>query len=103
MDIKIGDKSFRTRKPSDLDGALLATTGCNAVEAAKHLAGWPTPGRIASALRPFLPEDAPSVPDLAQDIAGADEGPEILVAVKKLYADAASATSTPATTGTATA
>lgn len=101
MDIKIGDKSFRTRKPSDLDGALLATTGCNAVETAKHLAGWPTPGRIASALRPFLPEDAPSVPDLAQDIAG-DEGPEILVAVKKLYVDAASATSSPATTGMAT-
>lgn len=103
MDIKIGEKSFRTRKPSDLDAALLSTTGCSAVETAKHLAGWPTPGRVASALRPFLPDDAPSVPDLAQDIEGADEGPEILVAVKKLYADAASSTPATATTGTAAA
>ena len=100
MSIKIGEKSFRTRKPSDLDGALLANTGCSAVETAKHLAGWPTPGRIASALQPFLPEEAPSVPDLAQDIAGADEGPEILVAVKKLYADAATATAASTPTGT---
>jgi hypothetical protein len=103
MEIKIGDKSFRTRKPSDLDGVLISTTGCSAAEAAQHLAGWPTPGRIASALRPFLPDDAPSVPDLAQDIAVADNGPEVLIAVKKLYVDALSATSAPATTGTATA
>lgn len=103
MDIKIGEKSFKTRKPSDLDVALLTTTGCNAVEAAKHLAGWPSPGRIASALRPFLPEDAPSVPELAQDIAGADNGPEVLIAVKKLYVDAVSATSAPAITGQAVA
>jgi len=92
MDIKIGDKSFKTRKPSDLDAALITATGCSAVETARHLAGWPTAGRIASALRPFLPEEAPSTPELASDIAAAEDGPELLVAVKKLYADAAKVT-----------
>lgn len=91
MDIKIGDKSFKTRKPQDLDAVLLATTGCNAVEAAKQLGGWPSPGRIASALRPYLPDDAPSTPEIAQMIASADNGPDVLVAVKKLFADAAAA------------
>ena len=91
MDIKIGDKSFKTRKPSDLDAALISTTGCNAVETVRHLAGWPTAGRIASALRPFLPEDGPSTPELATDIAAAEDGPELLVSVKKLYADATKA------------
>jgi len=88
MDIKIGSKSFKTRKPSDLDAALIETTGCNAAETARQLEGWPSPGRIASAVRPYLPEDAPSTPELAQAIADADEGPEVLIAVKKLYADA---------------
>lgn len=87
--IKIGKTSYTTRKPADLDAALLETTGCNAAEAARHLAGWPAPGRIASALRPFLPDDAPATPELAAAIAVADDGPEILVAVKKLYVDKA--------------
>lgn len=86
MEIKIGEKSFRTRKPSNLDAVLIANTGCSAAEAVGHLNGWPSSGRIASALRPFLPDDAPSVPELAQSIASADNGPEVLIAVKKLYA-----------------
>lgn len=98
MDIKIGDKSFKTRKPSDLDAALISTTGCNAAETVVHLAGWPTAGRIASALRPFLPDDAPSTPELASEISALEEGPELLVTVKKLYADAAR-TSTPDASG----
>ena len=99
MDIKIGSTSFKTRRPSDLDAALIATTGCNAAETAQQLAGWPSAGRIASAVRPFLPEDAPSTPEVAQAIASADDGPELLVSVKKLYADAvAAATTAPAST-----
>ncbi len=89
MDIKIGDKSFKTRRPSDLDAALRAATGCNAAETAKQLGGWPSPGRVASALRPFLPEDAPSTPDVARMIAASENAPDVLVSVKKLYADAA--------------
>lgn len=88
MEIKIGEKPFRTRKPSDLDAVLIAATGCNAAETAKQLAGWPSAGRVASALRPHLPDDAPSTPELAHLIAIAANGPEVLVAVKKLYADA---------------
>jgi hypothetical protein len=87
MTIKIGDKSYSTRKPGDLDAALLATTGCNAAETARILAGYPTAGHIAAALRPFLAEDTPSNPELAQAIA--DDGPDVLIAVRKLYADAA--------------
>lgn len=84
MDIKIGDKPFKTRKPGDLDAALRETTGCNAAETAQQLGGYPNPGRIASALRPFLPDDAPSMPELAHMIAVADDI-EILAAVRKLY------------------
>jgi hypothetical protein len=103
MDIKIGGGTLRTRKPGDLDAALIAATGCSAAETAKQLAGWPSAGRIASALRPFLPDDAPSTPELAHSIASAEDGPEVLVAVKTLYADAATAgaTTAPAASGDA--
>lgn len=87
MDITLGGKPLKTRKPTDLDAALLATTGCNATETVRQLNGWPTPGRIASALRPFLSDDAPSTPELADSIARQDTA-EVLAAVKKLYADA---------------
>ncbi|MCT8002987.1 hypothetical protein NZL82_13990 [Sphingomonas sanguinis] len=98
MEITIGGKAYRTRKPSDLDKALLGTTGCSAAEIASHLGGWPSAGRIASALHPFLPDDAPSAPELAQAIAASEDGPKILVAVKKLYAaDEETATAAPAT------
>jgi hypothetical protein len=99
MEITIGGKAYRTRKPSDLDKALLGTTGCSAAEIASHLGGRPSAGRIASALHPFLPEGAPSAPELAQVIAASEDGPEILAAVKQLYAaDEETATATPATT-----
>lgn len=95
MEITIGGKAYRTRKPSDLDKVLLGTTGCSAAEIASHLGGWPSAGRVASALHPFLPDDAPSVPELAQAIAASEDGPEILASVKKLYA--ADEAETPAT------
>ena len=84
MDIKIGEKSLKTRKPTDLNAALLATTGCSTAETTAQLGGFPTPGRIATALRPFLNDDAPSTPELAHMIAVAD-GVEVLAAVRKLY------------------
>lgn len=97
MEITIGGKAYRTRKPSDLDKALLGTTGCSAAEIASHLGGWPSAGRIASALHTFLPDDAPSAPELALAIAASEDGPEILVSVKKLYApDEAETPATPA-------
>jgi len=89
MEIKIGDKSHKTRKPSDLDAALLASTGCNAAETAQQLAGSPSAGRIASALRPFLPDDAPSTPELAHAIAASGQASDYLASVSKLYADVA--------------
>lgn len=86
-EMTIGGASYALRQPRDLDADLLASTGCDAAEAAKHLAGWPSPNRIASALRPFLSDDAPCIPALAQEIADADDGPEVLIGVKQLYAD----------------
>ena len=88
MTIKIGDRSYSTRKPKDLDAALEQVTGCNAAEIARVLAGFPSPGQVAAALLPFLPDDAPAAQDLAVEIAN---DPDVLGAVRKLYADAAAA------------
>jgi hypothetical protein len=81
--ITIGERSYTTHKPKDLDAALLESTGCNAAETAAAMAGNPNPGRLASALRPFLPDDAPSLPDLAAEIATSGDG--VLAKVRKLY------------------
>lgn len=85
MTIKIGEKSYSTRKPKDLDASLKDVTGCDAVETARILMGYPNAGQIAAALHPFLPDDAPSIPDLASEI-----GPvinDVALDVRKLYAD----------------
>lgn len=86
MAIKIGERSLATRRPQDLDAALVAATGCNALEMARILGGYANPGQVATALRPFLPEDAPSTPELAAEIAVCLD--DVLPAVRKLYADA---------------
>lgn len=65
MTINIAGEKFSTRRPSDLDGALIAATGCNAAENFAIVGGFPLPSKIAAAVRPFLPDDAPSVPELA--------------------------------------
>lgn len=65
MTITISGKTFATRKPADLDAALVVTTGCNARENLNIVSGHPLPSKIAAALRPFLPDDGPSVPELA--------------------------------------
>lgn len=85
MQFTVGDKSFKTRKPADLDAALLETTGCDAAETARHLAGYPLAGHVAAALRPFLPDNAPSVPELALAIPVGDDA--FIADVRGLYAD----------------
>ena len=61
--IQIGEAKFNTRRPADLDGALIASTGCSALETQRWLQGSPLPARIAAALAPWLSGD--EVPDVA--------------------------------------
>lgn len=85
MEIKVDKKTFSTRKPSNLDTVLLDATGCDAAETARHLAGYPSAGRVAAALHPFLPGDAPSIAELAHAIPVGDV--EFMAAVRGLYAN----------------
>jgi hypothetical protein len=90
MSITIGKTQFSTRKPRDLDERLLATTGCNASENLALISANALPGRIAAALRPFLPDDAPGVAELAVliETALAEEGNTLIADAKKLFAAA---------------
>lgn len=87
MAITIAGKQFSTRKPRDLDAALIAVTGCNAEENLRIVSGVPMPGLIAGAILPFLGESAPHRADLArmieQDLAS--EGSSIVEDVKRLF------------------
>ena len=83
MQLQISGKAFTTRKPSNLDALLLDTTGCDAAETARHLAGYPSAGRVAAALHPFLPNEAPSVTELAHAIPVGDV--DFMAAVRGLY------------------
>ena len=85
MTIQIGDKTFATRRPQDLDAKLLATTGCSAVEAQRWLRGAPRASHVAAALIPFLPADAPPVQELAAMIDAAGTV-EVAGQVATLYA-----------------
>jgi hypothetical protein len=84
--IKIGKVELRTSRPKDLDAALIAATGVNAAEMASMLRGYPRAQTIAQALRPFLAEDGPSMPELASEIALADMR-EVQAKVAKLYGE----------------
>lgn len=90
MTITIGETQFPTRKPKDLDAALIATTGCNASENLALISANTLPGRIAAAVRPFLSDDAPQVADLATLIEAhlAQEGNTLVADAKKLFAAA---------------
>lgn len=66
--IVIGGQSYPVACPSDIEARLLAATGCSAVELAGALGDFTT-GNIAHAVRPFLADDAPSAPELAQGFA----------------------------------
>lgn len=88
MTITIAGKQLATRRPKDLDAALIATTGCDAAENLRIISGQPLPGRIAAAVAPFLPEDAPPASELAtmieQDLAG--DRSTLVADAKKLFA-----------------
>jgi hypothetical protein len=83
--MKIGDKTYNPSRPDDLDEQLIASTGINAAETARNLAGHPIASQVAAAVRPFLPKSAPSVPELASAIA-ADDLDRIRGEVVELYA-----------------
>lgn len=82
--IKIGGKSYATRKPSDIDAKLLEVTGCDANEIVRNLNGIPLAGTVAAAIMPFLPDDSLSLVDLANLIDG-DNLDEARRAVLALY------------------
>ncbi len=81
--IKIAGKDLATKRPSDLDAQLIASTGCGAKEIETLLGAGPD--RAARALAPFLDKDAPALNVLAQQIAGDSAA---IPAIRKLYADA---------------
>lgn len=83
MSIKIGDKTFATKKPSDLDAKLLELSGCNAAETVDQLRAYPAPGHVARALSPFV-ADA-TVLELATEIEAAGTS-SVIPDVIKLYA-----------------
>jgi hypothetical protein len=86
MTIRIGETALATRRPRDLDKALLADAGCNAAEVARMLSGQPLAGTVARALLPFLPEEGrPAIADLASQIDAAGTG-EVAAQVAALYA-----------------
>lgn len=72
MTIKIGAKTLAIRTPADLDDRLVAMTGCTADEIRGQLREGGHPRHVATALYPFLGEDAPSVGELASLIANED-------------------------------
>jgi hypothetical protein len=72
MTVQIGQKTFATRRPDDLDNRLLAEFGCNAAEVARLLSGSPLAGTVARALLPFVTEaDRPETAVLATAIEAA--------------------------------
>lgn len=85
--MKIGAKTYNTRRPSDLDSQLISRTGYNAVETVRILSGSPIAGHVAQALMPFLAEkERPVLAVLAREIAA--EGVTIVAAdVRKLFGD----------------
>lgn len=82
---KLAGKDVKVSRPSDLDKALIATTGCSSKEIDTILGAGPD--RAAAALRPFMTEkDAFPGHDLARAIAS---DPEALGNIRALYTDAA--------------
>lgn len=84
MTIKIGGKSFATRKPSDLDAQLGETTGCNAAEVARMITGNARADLIARAMAPFL-TDGPTWQEVMMML-NADILGEAIADTAKLYA-----------------
>lgn len=81
-DLKIGGTSYKTRRPTDLDAQLIASTGCSAAEIDKLIAAGPD--RLAHAIAPFLGDDAPEHCELARAVAA---DPAAAENVQQLYLD----------------
>jgi hypothetical protein len=88
MTIKIGDTTYKIRKPSGLDAVLVGATGCDAAEMARMIGGTPQASHLARALHPFLhveEGEVPHVSEVAAQIAAADDE-TIAGQVRALYA-----------------
>lgn len=68
--IKVGQADLQMAVPADLDGQLLAATGCSRVEVTRLLSGHCLAGFVAKAMVPLLVEP-PQRGGLARSIADA--------------------------------
>lgn len=82
MSIEIDGVRYATKRPDDLDAQLVATTGCNSAEIEQLLVSGAD--RVAAAVRPFLPENAPTIVELANAIAG---DADAIGQIRALYAN----------------
>lgn len=73
--MKIGSLTLRIERPDNLDGQLLASTGCSAAETRVHLQSHCLAGSVAAALLPFVAGDRPVRHTLAEAIAEAGVEP----------------------------
>ena len=80
--ITIGEHKLPTSRPSNLDAALIETTGCSAAEHAAMRRSGGTAFQVAQALHPLLGKDAPDVGELASMI-----GEDDLLAARRAVAD----------------
>jgi hypothetical protein len=73
-----------------LDAQLVTSTGLTAEETTRRFGDFATAGHLAAAVAPFLPSDAPAVPELARALAGDLETDRAgtIAAVRALYAPA---------------
>ncbi len=82
MSIEIDGVRYATKRPDDLDAQLIAATGCSSAEIEHLLVSGAD--RVAAAVRPFLPKDAPTIVELANAIAG---DPAAVEQIRTLYAN----------------
>ncbi|MEH3107151.1 MAG: hypothetical protein PGN09_07675 [Sphingomonas fennica] len=67
--LKIGDTEFATKAPKDRDERVLAATGHSVEELRTGIMARMLSGTVAAVLHIHLPDDAPSVAELATAIA----------------------------------
>jgi len=91
--ILLAGASIDAARPTDLDEALIASTGHGVSEVEELLDGGPA--LVAAAVRPFLAPDVLPGPELARAIA-ADR--DAVAAVRDLYADTTPASANPEVT-----
>lgn len=81
--MKIANNDVKITSPKDLNGQLIAATGCGINEIETVLAAGPD--RAARALRPFLEDGTLPGPELARAIAA---DPTLVDGIRALYAKA---------------